>query len=169
MMNLEEREKRAKVKARKMVIFSDIIILAIWIFSIVMTIGGEPINNKNAVIAIIFAHFMIAISCIVCMIVLHKKVLKVAIQSFIEQEEMNDSKKTIQNKLSTDKYVEVLPIKADKHEDFILGITDRAQIYAIINEKDNIISISIKFNDEEKLRHWENIYGEYFNKYYKIK
>lgn len=58
-------------------------------------------------------------------------------------------------------------VKNNIQEDFIQKLQDKAEFYAIINEKNNLVEIWIKFNSEEEVK-YEDVSKEYFYDYYSI-
>lgn len=71
--------------------------------------------------------------------------------------------------LSVEKYIEVVPIKASNYNTFILHLTEISKFYAIISEEDNKVIISVIFNNEKEGRFFESISKEFFTMYYKVK
>lgn len=88
---------------------------------------------------------------------------------FKDEENWEESKILVDKELSTKQYIAVNPIAATDHEDFILGLTGRAQFYAILSEDDDSVAIFIKFNNEETYILLEKLAKDYFTSYYEIR
>lgn len=153
MTKMEEREKRVKAKSTKITVIMSLI--AIIVIQVAL---GMPTSMPEIVInAIVF--FMIG------MIVYAGYMALIAI--FNQQEDSNESKEFVESVLSSQGQTEVIPIKTSKDREFICGLTDIAKFYAIINEEDEI-QISVKFNNEDKLRKKEIMPKYIFKKYYRM-
>ena len=152
---MEERNKKVKIKVIRTVVIYDLVVLGM---SLLML---QPGNNIINILCII----LILIVMIICNFIGAKFLTYI----FSEEEYRKDSEEIVNNNLSTEKYIQVMPIKADDFEDFILKLVDVAEFYAIISEDKNKVIISLKFNNEEKMRFLQKIDKEYFNFYYMIK
>ena len=80
-----------------------------------------------------------------------------------------ESEKYVQQNLSTEYCVEVIPIKDDpEHENFVTKeLVKRAKFYAQIME-DGTVMISIKFNNENDRIFYGGLEAEYFMTNFKI-
>lgn len=157
---MEKRRVDARTKAKRYTIFLEVVLLFGWLFLLGYqgtNVYQATINITNIIISIIFVGFMILV---------YKKVYILFLRECENVEKIEESKKYVEDNLSTKVYKEVLPIKAYKHEEFILGLINKAKFYAII--KDDVVSINLKFNDEKDLRFLEYISKGYFNFYYKL-
>ena len=152
---MEERNKKVKIKVIRKVVIYDLVVLGIYLLML------QPGNNIINILCII----LILIVMIICNFIGAKLLTYI----FSEEEYRKDSEEIVNNNLSTEKYIQVMPIKADDFEDFILKLVDVAEFYAIISEDKNKVIISLKFNNEEKMRFLQKIDKEYFNFYYMIK
>ncbi len=89
---------------------------------------------------------------------------------FIVDEERTKLKgKLAQVCLSESKWTKVLPVRADKYQDFIFNeLPARAEFFAKLQEDSDIIDVSIKFNNEEKYLNFEKINKNSFLNYYLV-
>lgn len=156
---MEER-KGIKSKAMKILTIFNLVIACIFVIGF----WGAEITKQATIVAIITISIFIILANLF--------LFKFMIYILNYEEERKKSKEYVANLLSTKEYTEVIPIKADMHEDLILKLKreNKARFYAIIVEKDQSwVKISLKFNDEIELWDFETVKGEFFNDYYEVK
>lgn len=68
--------------------------------------------------------------------------------------------------ITSDEFIEVIPIHADEHKEFILGLIDNAKFLSIISKEDEMIEVYVKLSNEENLRFLEKIEKGDFLHYY---
>lgn len=153
---MKERNKKIKEKATKTTMIVDIILLIILLFDqFTKKWNGSILEIASLVIIVLMMTFITW------------TVFKISTKLFNQDEDEKESKQLVESVLSSQKYIEVIPIKASIYEEFICGLTDIAKFYAIIDEKDKV-KISVKFKNENQLRNFETLDKEYFKKYYKL-
>lgn len=153
MTNMEEREKRAKTKAT---IVTGIMALIMW--GMLFVALGIPTTIVEKVCAAI-TFFIVGFMCYLFYILF--------IQIFSVDEKLKESKRFAERVLSSKVQTEVVPIENSEKDEFICGLTNIAKFYAIITEEDKI-KISVKFNNENKLRKLRTISKEYFREDWKL-
>lgn len=157
---MEERNKKVRNKVIVNIIFVDLFLLG----ALMLAVPYKQVINFSGikrVITIVLVVFYLS-----AVIWGNIKLFKALIQEYNTEEK---DKILVQNNLSTERYVEVIPIQSDEYENFILGLTDIAKFYAVINDEEENVEIMVKFNNEEKYRLLEKIATEYFSYYYKLK
>lgn len=152
MDGMKEWEKRAKTKAKKITI-----ILSVLTFICFFVMLGIPKSTLDIVVNS-SAFFILGLICYF--------EYKILVIIFYDEEKGKESKKFAESVLASKIQTEVVPIEGGVAE-FITGLTNIAKFYAIINEKDEI-QISVKFNNENKLRKLETIPKEIFQKRYEL-
>ncbi len=71
--------------------------------------------------------------------------------------------------LSKTEWTQVVPIKADEYEKFILEeLPTRANFFAKLREDSDIIDVFLQFHNEREYLHWEGRGKTYFLDYYSI-
>lgn len=153
MTKMEEREKRVKAKSTKITVIMGLI--AIIVIQVAL---GIPTGTLEIVVNAI-SFFLLGL--------LFYLMYRLLIIAFNQQEDSNESREFAESVLSPQIQTEVIPIKTSEDREFICGLTDIAKFYAIINEEDKI-QISVKFNNEDKLRKTEIMPKYIFKRYYRM-
>ena len=150
----EEAKRKAKIAGIVIdVFFTIILIIPIFI--------SKSTIKKDLLLVVIM--FLICWSVIIVMITLITK--HVLPLTFEKAEYAKRSIAYVNANLSVGTFVKV---KKNKQDDFIQKLQKRAEFYAIINERNNLIEIWIRFNFEEEKCKYEDVSKEYFYDYYSI-
>lgn len=158
----ERKESKKKVIAIEILV--DLFFLGMLILCLtVPTQNDKSYGDIEKVTIIIFVILYLVVIILIDIIL-----IKPLLIAYNDKEECKKSERIVEDNLSTGRYVEVIPIKSIAYEDFILGLTDIAEFYAIINDKEEV-EIKVKFEGEEKYRPLETIYQGYFSQYFKLK
>lgn len=145
-----------KRKARKKAIKDTLIVLfiAICLFAIVGFLG-----EGYKVYQIIGISIPILALCILNFLLLDKV--------YKDQEVYRLEEIIVEKCLTSEEYTQVIPIKADDYEDFILGLQDHTSFFAIMHDE-NFVDVFAKIDGEDDLRYCKSISKGYFLDYYKI-
>lgn len=143
--------KKAIRKAAKVTIMMAVVV----IISIVAILIFIPNTN---IYQIILPSILITLLLVFCYLALTK------VYQHYEARQLNIE--IVNECITSDEFIEVIPIHADEHKEFILELLDIAKFLAIISKEDEIIEVYVKFNNEENLRFLEEIEKEDFLHYY---
>ena len=151
--------KRSKVskKVFKVILLMELFVVA----SLLLCILPDDYSNSWGLVNIVI---------LLCLGIIIPFAFKPIFTEIFESAEMcKESKKYVQQNLSTEYCIEVIPIKDDpEHENFATKeLVKRAKFYAQIM-KDGTVMISIKFNNENDRIFYEGLEAEYFMTNFKI-
>lgn len=150
-----EIQKKAESKSTKIVIITDIFIVA---FMLLMMIG-IPLEEI----------IVLSIIGVVDIALLSLGVKYTTYAYYIRQEEEKGSEQYVKKYLAAETQVEVIPIKAIAYKSFITKALPRqVKFYANIVDK-GFVEIYIKFNDNEDKVFFDVISKTNFKEYYLIK
>ena len=158
---MEERNKKIKRKVIAILIVIDLIFLTMFLIAV-------PKEHKEYDFLILIVIGVVGITYLIMTIFINVSLFKVLTDMFYK-EDYKESIKVLKYLFIANEYLEVIPIKADKYEEFILGLVDKAKFIASSNENDEVIKIKVKIGDEEDYRFLEEINIENFNCYYILK
>lgn len=154
-------KKRSKVsqKVFSAVLFMESIVAAGILFIIILDNYSNNLGPMTIVSIVVLLLFGIIPFVL-------KPFLKI---SFEDLEICKESEKYVQQNLSKEHCVEVIPIKDDpQHEDFLTKeLVKRAKFYAQIMS-DSTVIISIKFNNESDRIYYGGLYSKDFTRYFKV-
>ena len=154
-------KKRSKVsqKVFSAVLFMESIVAAGILFIIILDNYSNNLGPMTIVSIVVLLLFGIIPFVL-------KPFLKI---SFEDLEICKESEKYVQQNLSKEHCVEVIPIKDDpQHEDFLTKeLVKRAKFYAQIMS-DSTVMISIKFNNESNRIYYGGLYSKDFTRYFKV-
>lgn len=151
--------KRSKVskKVFKVILLMELFVVA----TLLLCILPDNYSNSGGLVNVVI---------LLCLGIIIPFAFKPVLTKTFESAEMcKESKKNVQQNLSTEYCVEVIPIKDDpEHENFATKeLVKRAKFYAQIME-DGTVMISIKFNNENDRIFYEGLEAEYFMTNFKI-
>ncbi len=154
-------KKRSKVsqKVFSAVLFIESIVAAGILFIIILDNYSNNLGPMTIVSIVVLLLFGIIPFVL-------KPFLKI---SFEDLEICKESEKYVQQNLSKEHCVEVIPIKDEpQHEDFLTKeLVKRAKFYAQIMS-DGTVMISIKFNNESNRIYYGGLYSKDFTRYFKV-
>lgn len=154
--------KRSRIlkKVSNTILFMELLVVATILLCVLFDSCSKSLGMNTVVISVFLLCFGIIIPFA------FKPVL---ISAFENVEMCKESEKYVQQNLSTEYCVEVIPIKDDpEHENFVTKeLVKRAKFYAQIME-DGTVMISIKFNNENDRIFYGGLEAEYFMANFKI-
>lgn len=156
---MKERSKISK-KIFNAILIIESFVLAGMLFIIISDIYSNSFDRNTIVCIVILLCFGIIMPFVL------KPFLKVA---FEDLEMCKESERYVQQNLSKEYFVEVIPIRDEpQHENFLTKeLVKRAKFYAQIMS-DGTVMISIKFNNEEYRIYYGEFYAGDFTTYFKV-
>lgn len=127
---------------------------------LIVTLGGLLLVPNTSIYAIIIPTIVMVVLIALCFVPITKAFL------YNEVRQLNIA--LVNECMSFDEFIEVIPIRADEYKEFILGLVDNAKFLAILSKEDEMVEVYVKFNHEEQYRFLEKIEKEDFLHYYKI-
>ena len=127
---------------------------------LIVLLGGLLLVPNTSIYAIIIPTIVMVVLIALCFVPITKAFL------YNEVRQLNIA--LVNECMSFDEFIEVIPIRADEYKEFILGLVDNAKFLAILSKEDEMVEVYVKFNHEEQYRFLEKIEKEDFLQYYKI-
>lgn len=159
-LNLEDEQLRKKVK-RKVLKWDFIITLIMEVIITVIILFNNSLSVNERKFAVALAQ--ISVLCEGCLLAYPYYLF------ILEREKAKMFKSLAKDCLSTTKWVQVIPVKADDYREFILNeLPKRGKFFARQREDSDVIDVSLKFDNEQEYIPWEKIDRSLFFIYYSI-
>lgn len=160
---MQERKDNDK-KVIKITGIISILVYNLLCFFLLFKVATTRGNELHPIAYIMLITMMILSD--VCLVFVYDKIKKA-----LRKQEISEG--FVKTKLSSDKYVEVMPISASvpsRYYTFIKSeLPSIAKFFAILDKEGNGVRIEIKFNDHEEYHFFEYVYTESFSSNYEIK
>lgn len=155
-------EKRSKVSKNTIIaiLFLELPIVAGILFSVINAIRSNCFEANTIACIITLILLVVFIPIII------KPSLKISFQTI---EDLNQNIEYVNQHLSEENWVEVIPIKDEpEHDNFLTKeLCKRAKFYAIIMN-DGTVCISLQFNGEENMVYYGGMQASDFANYFKV-
>lgn len=160
-LNLEEELQLSKMAKRKALkrtlvigLIFDVILAGIALWNTYYSYGVKIVSIAFLQIVIIIYAFM---------------VFKIYYLFILTREKSKLYGKLAEACLSTTEWTQVIPVKADDYQEFVLNeLPKRAKFFAKIQADSDAIDVSLKFNNEQEYIHWKKICTSLFLSYYSV-
>ena len=155
---MKKRKKKRFIRDRliKSLVIFDIILIIMVLLVFIFRGGPYKVEKciKMIIIETSFSDF-----ALVCLL----------IPIFKKEFEKKDSKELVEAFISTEKYIEVIPINVTKRNYFMKHLVEVAKFYAITSENNDKVIVILVFNHENEERFFEEISKKRFTSFYKLK